>query len=197
MEIRFESVNKDNPHSWVRISHGLNKLVTDLIDKEYDENEQEEVPAVDGCKGPLLSPPFNPLMVTARKLEERLLGPLPGGIEARPRRRGADLLTVSLIRPGRPVGDGKATPRMTRRYPPEPVSKTIDLPASRSKKKRLSSAPTSCLECGQSERHKLFTTVATRTMQQVMVLEARKSKRSRKHNKKQRGNGERCHLQRV
>ena len=41
MEIRIESVNKDNSHSWVRISHGLNKLVTDLIDKEYDDNEQE------------------------------------------------------------------------------------------------------------------------------------------------------------
>ena len=35
------SVNKDTSHSWVRISHGLNKLVTDLIDKEYDDNEQE------------------------------------------------------------------------------------------------------------------------------------------------------------
>ena len=41
MEIRNESINKDNSHSWVRISHGLNKLVTDLIDKEYDDNEQE------------------------------------------------------------------------------------------------------------------------------------------------------------
>ena len=41
MEIRIESVNKDNSHSWVRISHGLNKLVTDLIDKKYDDNEQE------------------------------------------------------------------------------------------------------------------------------------------------------------
>ena len=41
LEIRVESVNKDNSHSWVRISHGLNKLVTDLIDKEYDDNEQE------------------------------------------------------------------------------------------------------------------------------------------------------------
>ena len=41
VEIRIESVNKDNPHSRVRISHGLNKLVTDLIDKEYDDNEQE------------------------------------------------------------------------------------------------------------------------------------------------------------
>ena len=41
MEIRIESVNKDNSHSWVRISHGLIKLVTDVIDKEYDDNEQE------------------------------------------------------------------------------------------------------------------------------------------------------------
>ena len=41
VEIRIESVNKDNPHSWVRISHGLNKLVTDLIDKEHDDNVQE------------------------------------------------------------------------------------------------------------------------------------------------------------
>ena len=41
VEIRIESINKDNSHSLVRISHGLNKLVTDLIDKEYDDNEQE------------------------------------------------------------------------------------------------------------------------------------------------------------
>ena len=41
VEIRIESVNKDNSHSWVRPSHGLNKLVTDLIDEEYDDNEQE------------------------------------------------------------------------------------------------------------------------------------------------------------
>ena len=41
VEIRIESVNKDNSHSWVRLSHGLNKLVTELIDKEYDDNEQE------------------------------------------------------------------------------------------------------------------------------------------------------------
>ena len=34
-------LNRVNSHSWVRISHGLNKLVTDLIDKEYDDNEQE------------------------------------------------------------------------------------------------------------------------------------------------------------
>ena len=41
MEIRIESLNKDTSHSWVGISHGLDKLVTNLIDKEYDDNEQE------------------------------------------------------------------------------------------------------------------------------------------------------------
>ena len=41
VEIRIESVNKDNSHSWVRISHGLNKLVTNLNNKDGDNNEQE------------------------------------------------------------------------------------------------------------------------------------------------------------
>ena len=41
MEIRIESINKDNSHSWVRISDGLNKMVTDLSNKEDDDNEQE------------------------------------------------------------------------------------------------------------------------------------------------------------
>ena len=40
VEIRIESVDKDTSRSWVRISHGLNKLVTDLIDKKYEDNEQ-------------------------------------------------------------------------------------------------------------------------------------------------------------
>ena len=40
MEIRIESVNKDNSHSWVRISHGLNEFVTDLSNKD-DDNVQE------------------------------------------------------------------------------------------------------------------------------------------------------------
>ena len=39
VEIRIESMNKDNSHSWVRIPHGLNKLVTDLSNN--DDNEQE------------------------------------------------------------------------------------------------------------------------------------------------------------
>ena len=41
VKIRIESVNKDTSHSWVRISHGLNKLVTDLSNKEDDDIEQE------------------------------------------------------------------------------------------------------------------------------------------------------------
>ena len=41
VEIRIESVNKDKSHSWVRISHGLNKLVTELSNKEDDNKEQE------------------------------------------------------------------------------------------------------------------------------------------------------------
>ena len=35
------SVNKDKSHSLVRISHGLDKLVTNLSNKEDDDNEQE------------------------------------------------------------------------------------------------------------------------------------------------------------
>ena len=41
VEIRLESMNKDHSHSWVRISHGSIKLVTNLNNKEQDDNEQE------------------------------------------------------------------------------------------------------------------------------------------------------------
>ena len=42
VEIRIESINKENSHSWVRISQGSNKLVTDFSNnKKYDDNEQE------------------------------------------------------------------------------------------------------------------------------------------------------------
>ena len=41
VEIRIESVNKGNSRSWVRISHGLNMLVTNLNNKDQDDNEQE------------------------------------------------------------------------------------------------------------------------------------------------------------
>ena len=41
VEIRIKSMKKDHSHSCVRISHGLNKLVTNLNNKENDDNEQE------------------------------------------------------------------------------------------------------------------------------------------------------------
>ena len=42
VEIIIESVNKDNSHSWVRISHGLNKLVTDSSNNKEDNNNEQE-----------------------------------------------------------------------------------------------------------------------------------------------------------
>ena len=42
MEWKLElNVNKDISPSWVRISHGLKKLVTNLNNKDQDDNEQE------------------------------------------------------------------------------------------------------------------------------------------------------------
>ena len=37
--IRIMSVNKDNSHSWVRISHGSNKLVMNLNNNEQETSE--------------------------------------------------------------------------------------------------------------------------------------------------------------
>ena len=42
VEIRIECVNKDNSHSWVRISHGLNKFVTNLFNNKEDDNNEQE-----------------------------------------------------------------------------------------------------------------------------------------------------------
>ena len=42
VEIKIESVNKDNSHSWVRISHGLDELVTDLSNNKEDDNNEQE-----------------------------------------------------------------------------------------------------------------------------------------------------------
>ena len=39
VEIRIMSINKDNSHSWVRISHGSNKLVTNLNNNEQETSE--------------------------------------------------------------------------------------------------------------------------------------------------------------
>ena len=41
VEIRIKCMNKDNSHSWVRISHGLHKLVTDLNNNEQETSEME------------------------------------------------------------------------------------------------------------------------------------------------------------
>ena len=41
VEIRIKSMNKDNSHSWVRISHGLNKLVTNLNNNEQETSEMQ------------------------------------------------------------------------------------------------------------------------------------------------------------
>ena len=40
VEIRISSMNRDNTHSWVRISHGSNKFVTNL------NNNEQEIPEV-------------------------------------------------------------------------------------------------------------------------------------------------------
>ena len=42
VEIRIESRSKDNSHSWVRISHGLNRLVTDLSNNKENGNTEQE-----------------------------------------------------------------------------------------------------------------------------------------------------------
>ena len=39
VEIRIMSLSRDNTHSWVRISHGSNKLVTDLNNNEQQISE--------------------------------------------------------------------------------------------------------------------------------------------------------------
>ena len=39
VEIRIMSLSKDNTHSWVRISHGSNKLVTNLNNSEQETSE--------------------------------------------------------------------------------------------------------------------------------------------------------------
>ena len=41
VEIRILSMNKDNSHSWVRISHGLNKMVTNLNNNDQETSEAQ------------------------------------------------------------------------------------------------------------------------------------------------------------
>ena len=48
IEIRIESVNKDSPHSWARISYGTVKYVIDSIEDENSNNladpQEEQIP---------------------------------------------------------------------------------------------------------------------------------------------------------
>ena len=160
------------------------------------EDVPNELTVLEGHEGPPLFPPINPLAVAAGELEESLLGPFPGGFDTRPRSDGAEARTVSLIRPGLSVRDGEATPRIGKRCPRSPSRRTIELPTSRSKKKRLSIATTSCLSGEGVSRHPRRTGVRPVSKAQDAydscgedhaasnLLEARKSKRSRKHNKK-------------
>ena len=41
VEVRIVSMNKDNSHTWVRISHGLNKIFTNLINNEQEASEMQ------------------------------------------------------------------------------------------------------------------------------------------------------------
>ena len=42
VEIRIESLSKDEAHSWIRISNGLNELVRDLIEKVRIRENNED-----------------------------------------------------------------------------------------------------------------------------------------------------------
>ena len=52
IEIRIESVNKDNSHSWVRISYGTVQYVNDSIKDDTenlaDPQEEEDAPTSSG-----------------------------------------------------------------------------------------------------------------------------------------------------
>ena len=53
IEVRIESVNKDDSHSWVRISYGTVKYVNDSIEDDTenlaDSQEEESVPTSFRC----------------------------------------------------------------------------------------------------------------------------------------------------
>ena len=75
---------KEKHQSWVGFDgEGPTSSVRRGDARDRREDVPNEVTAVDGREGPLLSPPINPLAVAAGELEESLLGRLPGGIEAR------------------------------------------------------------------------------------------------------------------
>ena len=140
------------------------------------EDVPNELTTLDGHEGPPLFPSINPLAVAAGELEESLLGPLPGGFNTRPRREGAEARTVSLIRPGLPVRDGEATPRIGKRCPRSPNRRRSSSQRHDQRKsdcrlrRRLASVVKEYqgireeLGCGQSARHKMLMTVAESTI---------------------------------
>ena len=108
VEIRIESMNKDYSHSWVRISHGLNKLVTNLNNKEQDDNEQEtsEMQFEDDA-----------LKTKARAFASRSKG------KAKPQRRISASPSTKTI----PIGERTCTDTEPQDYSPidYPVSKKL------------------------------------------------------------------------
>ena len=53
VKIRISSVNRDNTHSWIRISHGSNRFVMNLNNNEQEipEVQLEEYASKTGCEG--------------------------------------------------------------------------------------------------------------------------------------------------
>ena len=160
-----------------------------------EEDEPNEQTTLDGQEGPPLFPPINPLAVAAGELEESLLGSLSGGSNQASNRRWRG----SHKKPDSRRSSGEKRRRNATHWkavPPGAPSRRRSSSQGHEQRKsdcrlrrRLASVVKEYqgireeLGCGQSARHKMLMTVAERTMQQVMLLEARKSKR-RKHNKK-------------
>ena len=81
IEIRIESVNQDNSHSWVRISYGTVKYVNDSIEDDTenlaDSQEEEGVPTTSGVvaarsKAKAKPQPREPTGTTTIPLSERI-----------------------------------------------------------------------------------------------------------------------------
>ena len=51
VEIRIMSVNRDNPHSWVRISHGSNKFEMNLNNNGNSRSSARRICVEIGCEG--------------------------------------------------------------------------------------------------------------------------------------------------
>ena len=111
VEIRVESVNKDNSHSWVRISHGLNKLDTDLSNNKEDDNNEQETSEIQFEDFALKT---NVLVFAIRSKAE-----------AKPRRRTPASSSTRTV----PIGERKWTDIEPQDYSPiaHPVSKQLSI----------------------------------------------------------------------